>query len=53
MKEEKDTRQQTEEDAQEDLELTDEAADEVGGASGVTFSNLNVVKVVDKTTPLL
>jgi hypothetical protein len=51
MKEDKDARQQTEEDAQEDLELTDEAADEVGG--GVTFSNLNVAKVIDKTTPSL
>ena len=51
MTEDKDTRQQTDDDAQEDLELTDEAADEVGG--GVTFSNLNIMKVVDKTTPLL
>ncbi len=53
MSEDKDTRQQTEEDAQEDLELTDEAADEVGGGAGATFSNLNIMKVIDKTSPSL
>ncbi len=33
MKEEKETRKQAEEDAQEDLELTDEDADEVAGGT--------------------
>jgi type VI protein secretion system component Hcp len=53
MTEDKDTRQQTEEDAQEDLELTDEAADDVGGGAGATFSDLSIMKVIDKSTPSL
>jgi type VI protein secretion system component Hcp len=50
MNEDKDTRQEAEEDAQEDLELKDEEADKVGGA---LVSELNIMKNVDKTTPLL
>ena len=45
-------RTQAEEDAQEDLELTDEAADKVAGGK-LPMSELNIKKVVDKTSTTL
>lgn len=53
MSEDKDTHRQAEEDAQEDLELKDEEADKVGGAATIKLGDLNVKKVIDKSSPTL
>jgi hypothetical protein len=49
MNEDKDTRQQAEEDAQEDLELSDEDAGKVGG--GQKINDLSIPKLIDKASP--
>jgi type VI protein secretion system component Hcp len=52
MTEEKDTREQNADDAQEDLELEDDAAEKIAGGK-IPMSELTVQKVIDKTTPSL